>query len=61
VGLCKTRAEARRLIRQGGAYLNEERIEAFDRKIGVADLREGSLLLRAGKKHFHRVRTGARA
>ena len=61
VGLCKTRAEARRLIQQGGAYVNEERIEIFDRKIGTADLQEGSLLLRAGKKRFHRVRAGTPA
>ncbi len=55
VGLCKSRAEARRLIEQGGGYVNDDRIEAFDRKIGTADLLNGGILLRAGKKRFLRV------
>jgi len=55
VGLCKRRAEARRLIEQGGGYVNDDRIEAFDRKIGTADLLNGGILLRAGKKRFLRV------
>jgi len=59
VGLCRTRAEARRLINQGGAYVNEGRIEAFDRRIGTTDLQQGALLLRAGKKRFHRIRVKA--
>lgn len=54
-GLSKTRAEARRLIAQGGGYVNGERIEAFDQVISSKDLREGSLLLRAGKKRYQRV------
>jgi len=53
VGLCKTRAEARRLIQQGGGYVNERRLEAFDERITSTDLIGDSLLLRAGKKRFH--------
>jgi len=53
--LSKTRAEARRLIAQGGAYVNGERIENFDRVISAKDVKEGSLLLRAGKKRYLRV------
>jgi len=56
VGLCESRAEARRLIQQGGAYLNEERLESFDRRIGRRDMDGDALLLRAGKKRFHRIR-----
>ncbi len=56
VGLCASRAEARRLIQQGGAYLNEERVENYDRRIGSRDMDGDALLLRAGKKRFHRVR-----
>ncbi|MEW6439778.1 MAG: tyrosine--tRNA ligase [bacterium] len=56
VGLTKSRAEARRLIQQGGAYVNERRLEAFDEKIGMSDMEQGSILLRAGKKRFHRVK-----
>ena len=54
-GLSKTRGEARRLISQGGGYVNGERIETFDQVISPKDLREGSLLLRAGKKRYLRV------
>jgi len=57
-GLSKTRAEARRLIAQGGGYVNGERIEAFDQTISSKDLQEGSILLRAGKKRYLRVTVG---
>lgn len=56
VGLCKSRADARRLIQQGGGYVNEKRLDAFDERIGTQDIQEGSLLVRAGKKRFHRIR-----
>ncbi len=55
VGLCKSRGEARRLISQGGGYVNEKRLETFDQKIGGQDLQDGSILLRAGKKRYHRI------
>ncbi len=55
-GLVKSRSEARRLIKQGGAYINGGRVEEFDRLVTLEDLDEGSsLLLRAGKKKFVRV------
>lgn len=54
-GLCSTKSEARRLLSQGGGYVNERRIEAFDELIGLGDLKDGQLLLRAGKKKYHRV------
>jgi tyrosyl-tRNA synthetase len=56
--LCKTRSDARRLISQGGAYVNNERVEAFDRLIGSKDLHNGSILLRAGKKRYLRIVAG---
>jgi len=55
-GLCKTRGEARRLISQGGGYLNGERIQAFDQIISLKDLRDDSLLIRAGKKRYMKIR-----
>lgn len=55
-GLTKSRGEARRLIEQGGAYVNGEVVAAFDRKITDADLRDGAVLLRAGKKKYCAVR-----
>ena len=54
-GLCASKSAARRLIQQGGAYVNGERVQAFDQRIGDGDLRDGAVLLRAGKKKVHRI------
>jgi len=55
VGLSRSRSEARRLIQQGGAYVNEEAVGSVD-DLNTADhLVDSSLLLRAGKKRYHRV------
>jgi tyrosyl-tRNA synthetase len=56
-GLCSSSSEARRLIDQGGGYLNKVRVEKFDLMIRAEDFSEkGEILLRAGKKKFHRIR-----
>jgi len=55
IGLCASRAEARRLIEQGGGYVNGRRLPAFDEQITDDDLQEGAIVLRAGKKRYHRV------
>ncbi len=54
-GLCKTRGEARRLISQGGGYLNDDRIQSFDQIVKAKHLRNDSLLIRAGKKKYMRI------
>jgi tyrosyl-tRNA synthetase len=56
--LVRSRGEARRLIQQGGAYVNDERIEDVNRVIGEADLTSEGILLRAGKKRYHRLVVG---
>jgi tyrosyl-tRNA synthetase len=53
--LCASRAEARRLIQDGGAYINGRRIQNFDETVREADLKNGLLVLRAGKKRYHRI------
>jgi tyrosyl-tRNA synthetase len=55
VGLTSSRAEAKRLIRQGGLYVNEERIDSLDRLLTVRDLGPDGLMLKAGKKKIHRI------
>ena len=56
IGLAASGAAARRLIDQGGAYVNGVRIDDPERVVSDRDLGdEGSLVLRAGKKRFHRV------
>ena len=39
-GLCKTRSEARRLISQGGGYINDSKIEAFDQVVDMDNMVE---------------------
>ena len=54
-GLCKSKSDARRLIKQGGAYIDGERVGAFDQLLGAADLTGNEILLRAGKKKYHKI------
>ncbi len=60
LGLARTKSEARRLIEQGGAYVNGERIRSLDRTLTSADLRDGQILLRTGKKKHGRLIVGGR-
>ena len=55
-GLTKSGGEARRLISQGGAYINGETVAAFDELVDTGCLKNGEMILRAGKKRFHRVK-----
>jgi len=56
-GLCGSSSEARRLIEQGGGYLNKERVDRFDLVVKINDFNEkNEILLRAGKKKFHRIK-----
>ncbi|NLG51624.1 MAG: tyrosine--tRNA ligase [Chloroflexi bacterium] len=54
-GLAKSRSEARRLIQQGGAYVNDQQVSDVDQVLTLNDLEDNRLLLRAGKKRYHRV------
>ncbi|MFO7900661.1 MAG: tyrosine--tRNA ligase [Planctomycetota bacterium] len=53
--LCSSKSEARRLVEQGGAYVNDERVESIDRTLGPDDVPDGQILLRAGKKKHGRI------
>jgi tyrosyl-tRNA synthetase len=54
-GLAASKSAARRLIQQGGASLNGTRLAHLEAVVTGADLHDGALLLRVGKKHYHRV------
>ncbi len=56
VNLAPSGGAARRLIEQGGAYINERRIDKFDELITSNDIRDMEILLRSGKKRFHKIR-----
>ncbi len=54
-GLGGSKGEIRRLIQQGGAYVNGKRIDDVRTVVTADELDDGALLLRAGKKRYHRV------
>jgi tyrosyl-tRNA synthetase len=56
--LCASGAEARRLIEQGGAYVDGKKVERFDEPVVGGRVGKGEIILRAGKKKFHRVKLG---
>jgi tyrosyl-tRNA synthetase len=54
-GLCASKGDAKRLILQGGAYVNGRRLEDVEEPITDKDFQEGAVVLRAGKKRYHRL------
>jgi len=56
VGLASSSSAARRLIQQGGAYINDERIKSFDKLINDDYLEKETIVLRARKKRFHKIK-----
>jgi tyrosyl-tRNA synthetase len=54
-GLVQSKRAARDLIKQGGAYVNGERIEQPDFTLTTAHAPDGQILLRAGRKRYHRL------
>lgn len=56
-GLSSSKSEARKLVQNGGAYLNNERVEDAQLKLaGHAALTKSIMILRSGKKSYHLVR-----
>jgi len=56
-GLSSSSSEARRLIEQGGAYINNRKVNKFDELVMQEDFdSNGTVLLRAGKKKFQRIK-----
>jgi tyrosyl-tRNA synthetase len=54
--LAASGSEARRLIEQGGAYINNKKVEKFDELIKLED----DMMLRAGKKKYKRIKKMAK-
>ncbi len=56
-GVCKSRNEANKLIKVGGLYLNNQRINEPHRKVIENDLLDGIVcVLRTGKSNYHLIR-----
>ena len=56
VGLSNSGSAARRLIEQGGAYVNGKRIDAYDYVLTESDIIDMEVVLRAGKKRYHKIK-----
>lgn len=54
-GLAPSRAAARRLIAQGGAYVGETRASDPEAVVDRSQVPDDGLLLRAGRKRYHRI------
>jgi tyrosyl-tRNA synthetase len=54
-GLAPSRTAARKLIEQGGVYINGSQSLSPEIRITPTDLQNGAVLLRAGKKRYHRI------
>jgi tyrosyl-tRNA synthetase len=55
-GLVASNGEARRLIRGGGARVNDAAVTEESQLIGAADLRDGAIKLSSGRKHHRLIR-----
>jgi tyrosyl-tRNA synthetase len=56
-GLCTSKSEAQRLIKDGGAYINNRPVESTERLLGEADLLAGRyVVLRRGRRTYHLLR-----
>ena len=55
-GLCKSKGEARRLVKNGGLYLNNNRVTDLDLVVKDSDIVDGKLVvLRSGKRNYFLV------
>lgn len=53
--LCSSKGEARRLVNQNGASINDEKINDIGAAITTAHIKDGEIMLKAGKKRFFRI------
>ncbi|HHV59456.1 MAG TPA: tyrosine--tRNA ligase [Clostridiaceae bacterium] len=53
--LIPSKGEGRRLVQQGGIYINQNQIDSFDLVITPADFENNELLVRKGKKTYHKI------
>lgn len=53
-GLTASKSEARRLIQQGGIFIDDSKVESIDFNISSEQLKDG-VKIRKGKKTYHKV------
>lgn len=54
-GLVSSRGEGRRLIQQGGLYVNGERMDDSNQIIDISWFNQDEMLIRKGKKVYHKI------
>jgi len=54
-GLASSRSEARRLVQQGGISIGDEKITSIEHQIALSEFEEGQMIVKKGKKVYHRV------
>ncbi len=54
-GLAASKGEGRRLVQQGGVSVDGEKVADIGKSFGRADFAEGQLVIKKGKKVFHKV------
>jgi tyrosyl-tRNA synthetase len=57
-GLAPSKGEARRLVQQGGITVNDAVVSDAACTIATKDLKNGEVVLRKGKKNWHRIIVG---
>ena len=55
VNIFPSKAEGKRLMKQGGVSINDEKVTDFMRTLEESDLSEGSALIKRGKKKFYKL------
>lgn len=54
-GIIPSKGEGRRLMQQGGLYVQNERVDSFDKMVGMTDVVDSEIIIRKGKKSYHRI------
>lgn len=55
-GIAKSRGDARRLIEQGGVMIDDEKLANFAYRIPRERLESGHIIIKKGKKVFHKIK-----
>lgn len=56
--LCPSKGEARRLVQQGGVSINDEKVTDPSARLKKADFTDGYVIIKKGKKVFHKAMIG---
>lgn len=54
--LTSSKGEGRRLVQQGGIYLEDNRVEDINTIIKTENFKDGKLMIRKGKKIYHQIK-----